>query len=288
MAKKTNYLQLALDLRRGAWLINDPEPMLPVVNAFLNREKLPAAELDEYKVHEFQLSGGGASKAPKGSKEPRVVVVPLHTHMTKYETCETYGTVDMAEKMSAMVDDPLVVGFVLDIDSGGGAADAVPPLIAAIGRARAAGKPVLAHVDRCFSAAYWVASQCDAVFMDNTISSGVGSIGAFAQFLDDREDKQTGYKVVTVYAPQSTEKNRAYREALDGKPERMEKELSDLVDIFHSAVRAGRPRLQTEAPGVLSGATFAPRKAIEVGLADGMASLQECVENVFIRAEFDQ
>ena len=286
MARPTNYLQLALDLRRGSWLVADPDAMLPVVNAFLMRGDLPHAQLDEYQVAGYQLSGGSATRSPKGSKEPRVIVVPLHTHMTKYETCETYGTTDIAAKMSALADDPSVVGFVLDIDSGGGAANAVPPMVAAIARARAAGKPVLAHVDACFSAAYWVASQCDAIFMDNEMS-GVGSIGAFAQFLDDREDKQTGFKVVTVYAPQSSEKNLAYRDALDGKPEQMQKELSDLVELFHSAVRAGRPRLQADAPGVLTGATFAPRKAIEVGLADGCASLEECVENVFVRAEYN-
>lgn len=286
MARPTNYLQLALDLRRGCWLINDPDAMLPVVNAFLLRQPMPQVQLDEYQVTGYQLSGGNAQKSAKGSKEPHVVVVPLHGSMTKYDTCETYGTEGIAAKMSELVDNPSVLGFVLDIDSGGGAANAVPPLVAAIGRARAAGKPVLAHVDACYSAAYWVASQCDAIFMDNELS-GVGSIGAFAQFLDDREDKQTGFKVVTVYAPQSSEKNASYREALDGKPERLQKELSDLVKIFHSAVRAGRPRLQAEADGVLTGATFAPKKAISVGLADGMASLEACVENVFVRAEYN-
>lgn len=286
MARPTNYLQLALDLRRGSWLINDPDAMLPVVNAFLQRQQLPQVQLDEYQVLGYQLSGGNARRSAGESKEPRVIVVPLHGSMTKYDTCETYGTEGIAAKMSALVDDPSVLGFVLDIDSGGGAANSVPPIVAAIARAKAAGKPVLAHVDACYSAAYWVASQCDAIFMDNEMS-GVGSIGAFAQFLDDREDKQTGFKVVTVYAPQSSEKNAAYREALDGKPERLQKELSDLVEIFHSAVRAGRPRLQAEAEGVLTGATFAPKKAISVGLADGCASLEECVENVFVRAEYN-
>lgn len=284
MAKRTNYLQLALDLRRGCWLIHDPDALLPVVNAFLNRDPLPPYHLEEYKLSEYKLSSGGAGKA-KGTKDPHVVVLPLHGTMTKYETCESYGTDDIAEKIVSLSEDPTVVGFILDINSGGGAANAVPPLVAAIIKAKAAGKPVLAHVDSCFSAAYWVASQCDAIFMDNELS-GVGSIGAFAQFLDDREDKSTGFKVVTVYAPQSTDKNRSYREALDGKPELLRKELSEVVDIFHSAVRAGRPRLKEDAPGVMTGGTFSPKKAVSLGLADGKASLEECVENVFIRAEY--
>ena len=287
MARRTNYLQLALDLRRGSWLIHDPEAMIEVVNAFLNREQLPATQLDEYKVLGYELAGGSTRESKKDSKAPRVIVVPLHGSMTKYETCESYGTADISARMESLTEDPTVVGFVLDIDSGGGAANSVPPLVAAITKAKAAGKPVVVHADACYSAAYWVASQCDAIFMDNDLSE-VGSIGAFAQFLDNREDKQTGFRVVTVYAPQSTDKNLAYREALDGKPDRMQQDLAKLVDRFHGAVKSGRPRLKADAPGVLSGACFDPEAAVNVGLADGKASLQQCVENVFIRAEYNK
>lgn len=286
MARRTNYLQLALDLRRGSWLIDDPEALLPVVNAFLSRAELPRERLDEYQVTEHRLSDSSDMNGHKIAKETRVIVVPIHHAMTKYETCESYGSVDIAEKMLSFLDDESVAGFVLDFDSGGGAANSVPPLVDAVRRIRAAGKPVIAHCDACFSAAYWVASQCDAVFLDNDQSS-VGSIGAFSQFLDDRENKQTGYKVVTVYAPQSTEKNRAYREALDGMPDRMQEELAELVTLFQDSVKSGRPRLKADAPGVLSGGKFGPAKAVENGLADGRMSLSECVENVFIRAEYN-
>ena len=37
MGKNINYLQLALDLRRGQWLIHGAESLLPMVNAFLTR-----------------------------------------------------------------------------------------------------------------------------------------------------------------------------------------------------------------------------------------------------------
>lgn len=285
MAKRTNYLQLALDLRRGLWLIDNPEALMPVVNQFLLRAPVAGSALDPYQCMERSLSGEPDAGTGKGaSKEPCVVIVPLIGQMTKYETCETYGTEVIAAEMLKYAADERTVGIVLDIDSGGGAANAVPPLVAAIARVRAAGKPVIAHCDSCYSAAYWVASQCDAVFLDNGISSGAGSIGAFVQILDNREDKQTGFKVITVYAPQSTDKNIAYRDALDGKPERMQKELSDLVKVFHSSVRAGRPRLKEDEPGVMTGAKFMAKDAVKVGLADGMATLDECVQNVFVRA----
>ena len=276
--KRTNVIQLALDLRRGIWLIKDPDIFMPVVNAFFNRQQVALEPLPELSLAAFKMSADGDSVQISGEEEQarRVMVVPIHGGMTKYDTCESYGTSQIAARIQKHLSDPSVVGFVIDIDSPG----------EAIRKIKAAGKPVIAHCDSCYSAAYWVASQCDAVFADNELS-GFGSIGAYAQFLDDREDKQTGFKVVTVYAPESKDKNIAYREALDGKPEKMQALLSKLVLSFHAAVKAGRPTLKADADGVLSGADFQAGDAVAVGLADGMSTLDQCIENVFVRSEFN-
>lgn len=288
MANRTNVIQLALDLRRGCWLIKDPGILMPAVNAFFNRQTVATVPLPELSLPAYRMSADGESvqASEEEAQDRRVIIIPLHGAMTKYGTCESYGTTELAARIERYVSDPSVAGFVLDVDSPGGSANAIAPLVQAIAKIRAAGKPIVAHCDACYSAAYWVASQCDAVFADNDTASGFGSIGAYASFLDDREDKQTGFKVVTVYAPESTEKNAAYREALDGKPQKMEKVLSNLVQHFHAAVKSGRPSLKADADGVLSGADFDASEAISLGLADGMATLDECVENVLVRAEF--
>lgn len=290
MGKNINYLQLALDLRRGQWLIHGAESLLPMVNAFLTRSAKAPAEAEDYTVSSFALSESGApimGSGQEGQAARSVIVIPLHGAMTKYDSCDTYGTTRIAAKMDEFINNPDVVGFIIDIDSPGGAENAISPMVSAIARAKAAGKPVIAHCDSCYSAAYWVASQCDAIFADNALS-GFGSIGAFGQILDNREDKSTGFKIITVYAPESKDKNRAVREALDGKPEKMEEELSILVQAFHSAIKSGRPSLKADADGVMTGATFKAEKAIELGLADGLASMDECIQNVFIRAEFSK
>ena len=289
MGKNINYLQLALDLRRGQWLIHGAESLLPMVNAFLTRRAAAPSVMEDYAAASYHLSESGSPVSGSGEEGQalRVIVVPIHGAMTKYDTCDTYGTAGIAAKMDEYINDSEVVGFVLDIDSPGGAENAIPPIVGAINRAKAAGKPVIAHCDSCYSAAYWVASQCDAIFADNALS-GFGSIGAYGQVLDNREDKQTGFKLITIYAPESKDKNLAYREALDGKPEKMEQELSILVKAFHSAVKAGRPALKVDAEGVMSGATFKAGDAIELGLADGFGTLGECIQNAFIRAEFSK
>ncbi len=288
MAQRTNFLQLALDLRRGSWLIKDADILMPAVNRFFARDASFTPIDKELQLSSVYMSGGSGSLSkgtPENKEEQTVIIAPLHGPMTKYETCESYGTTDIAERIMELADQPEVVGFVLDIDSCGGASNAIAPIVRAIEKVKAAGKPIIAHCDACYSAAYWVASQCDAIFADNDFS-GFGSIGAYAQFLDDREDKQTGFKAITVYAPESEDKNKPVRDALDGKPEAMQKDLSLLVSYFHSAVKAGRHNLKTDAAGVMSGADFYAKDAIDLGLADGMATLDECANNVFIRAEY--
>lgn len=277
-------MQLALDLRRGLWLIEAPEALLPMAEAFLSRST-DGGVLASFSPAVYRLSDGGFQ--PVACAGPgdggTVAVIPLHGPLTKYDTCSSYGTATVAAKMLELLGDESVVGFVLDVDSGGGCANAIPPLVEAIGKVQAAGKPIIAHCDACFSAAYWIASQCDAVYLDNPLSS-CGSIGAYAQLLDDSSDGE-GRRIVTVYAPESKDKNAAYREALEGKPEKMERELSALVAEFRSAVRSGRPNVR-DAEGVFSGATFSSAEAKANGLADGRMSLEECVGVAFIRSEY--
>lgn len=277
-------MQLALDLRRGLWLIDAPEALLPIADAFLSRST-DGGVLAPFSPAAYRLSEEGVPSVADAdtADEGTVAVIPLHGPLTKYDTCTSYGAMTIAAEMLERLGDESVAGFVLDVDSGGGCANAVPPLVEAIRKVRVAGKPIIAHCDACFSAAYWIASQCDALYLDNPLSS-CGSIGAYAQLLDDSSDGG-GRRIVTVYAPESKDKNAAYREALEGKPEKMEKELSALVAEFRSAVRSGRPDVK-DADGVFSGAKFSPAEAKAVGLADGRMSLEECIGVAFIRSEY--
>lgn len=285
MVNRISNIQLALDLRRGLWLIDAPEALLPLAESFLTRSAVSRGEHPAFAADAYRLSDdGGPVASGEGKQEKTVAVIPIHGPLTKYDTCDTYGTTTVAAVMLEMLEDESVAGFVLDIDSGGGCSNAIPPLVEVIRKAQNAGKPVIVHADACFSAAYWIASQCDSIYLDNPLSS-CGSIGAYAQLLDDSTDGE-GRRIVTVYAPESSDKNIAYREALEGKPQKLEAELSALVKEFHSAVKAGRPKLDAAAAGVLSGAKFGPDEAKKHGLIDGMMSLEECIGVAFIRSEY--
>lgn len=284
--RRTDNVRLAMDILRGRWMLSDAEALLPHALDFLARVPSGMSAADYVPV---LYSGEGPAVSVDGGaaeKRDQVAVIPLHGPLTKYWSCGTVSAEEVAADMLKYAGQDDVVGFVLDIDSPGGSANAVFPMTSAVRQIRDKGKPVVVHCDLCASAAYWIASQCDAVFMDNPMSQ-VGSIGAYATYVDDRENRQTGERYISIYARESPDKNRAYREALEGRYVVCQDELSELVAMFRDAVLAGRPSVKADVDGVFSGALFYPDKAMSAGLADGVKSLSECVENVFIRAEFN-
>lgn len=279
-----NTLQLLSDVRRGRWFIHDHEALLPVASAFLRGEKIANAE--RRSKFEFSTTVAQFSARPSGnaSKAPAVAVIPIMGAISKYDSCFSYGAVTYARAILTAAKDPDICAIVLDIDSCGGSANAISAIKEAISQTKDYGKPIIAHVDFCASLAYWIASQCDAIFCDNQLSE-VGSIGGFCQFIDDAKKlEKEGYQVITVYADESGDKNLAYRQALEGDTTLLKKDLSYLVGKFHQDVKAGRPDIKSDAPGVFTGAMFHPDEAHELGMINGVLTLSECIENAAIRA----
>lgn len=274
---KADTFQLARDIVQGKWLVSNPEQLLPIARAFLSKTPV---EMEVKSAVVSTVTDSGTQTEESKS----VAIVPLHGTMTKYDTCESYGTTFIANKLREMADDENVIGFVLDIDSPGGSCSAIPPMLEAISYAKAHRKPVYVHADCCASAAYWVASQCDAIYMDNDLSE-VGSIGAMAVFIDSTAaNPTTGEKTIVIYAEESPDKNFAYREALSGRYEAAKAELKPLVDQFRDAVVAGRPTIHKDQDGVLSGKMFLTADALRLNMADARKTLHETIDAVFALA----
>lgn len=280
---------LAVELLRGKWLLHQPEAALPAARSFLagkSAAAIPAVDRPSLRLADANLKTVDIDDADSLFEpgEQRVLILPVHGILTKYDNCIGCSTLEVADWLDLYREDDNVCGFILDIDSPGGSANSVMILLDAIRRVQKVGKSVIAHVDQCCSAAYWIASQCDAIYADNRLSE-LGSIGAYTQLIDDRNNLQTGEKIISVYAPQSVDKNKAFRDALDGKPEEMESELGKLVDVFQEEVKAGRPDLKAEANGVLSGKVFLAPEAVELGLANGIADMPACIDLIFAQNE---
>ena len=222
----------------------------------------------------------GFDSFPKGS----IAIFKLSGTLLKTGTLCTYGTEEIGAIIAEAATHQNIDGAIFLIDSGGGAVNAVAPISQAIAKFKELHKPTLALCDAAYSAAYWVASECNYIMADNNISAGFGSIGVMTTFVDYAEAYQKiGIKIHTIYAPESSEKNKAYELALQGKYDEIKaEELSPLAINFQNTVLKNRgTRLKIdEGDKVLKGKTYLAEKAIEIGLIDGIGDMQMAYDKI--------
>jgi len=145
-------------------------------------------------------------------------------------------------------------------------------------------KPVYAVVeDTCASAAYYIASAADEIYVDK--ASIVGSIGVLMDgfgFTGLMEKLGVERRLLTAgankgfldpFSPQ-TEAQRAY--ALNM--------LNQIHQQFITVVREGRGSRLKETPDMFSGLYWSGQQAVEMGLADGLGTIDSVARDV-IKAE---
>lgn len=235
----------------------------------------------EIKMADIEVPGFDMSSGNVNAEQKSIAIIPLHGTMIKYGTMCSYGTDEIAEAIDAAAADRKVGGIVLDIDSGGGAVDAIAPLIDAIQRSQAIGKPVVASCDLCASAAYFAGIFCNEIIANNTISSEFGSIGVMMSFPDyAKYYEKEGIKVHTIYSNLSTYKNQPFELAKEGKYDLIKtEELDPLARKFQETVKARRQgKLDEKVEGILSGRVFFAEDALKHGLIDVIGNEDKAVE----------
>lgn len=223
-------------------------------------------------------ASGDFTKAPEGS----VAVIPLKGDMMKEGTMCSYGTEELAAVVREAADAENIIGIRLDIDSGGGAVDAIPPMLDAIAYCQSLGKPVVAACDLCASAAYYVASHCDSIVAVNDISAEFGSIGVMMQFPDyAKYYEQKGIKIHTIYSDLSDYKNAPFEAARKGDYKSIKEEmLNPLARQFQEAVKSHRKDLKQDIDGILNGRVFYARQSLANGLIDQIGTTESATEKV--------
>ena len=259
-----------IDLRRI-----DAQAVL--IDKFLSRD---IADMSGVRLSDSKplLKAGKYSDAPEGS----VAVITLKGDMLKDGTMCSYGTEEIAAAMREAASSPKIIGIRLDMDSGGGAVDAIPPMLDAISFSQSQKKPVVACCDLCASACYYVACHCNKIIADNDISAEFGSIGVMMQFPDYAKyyEKQ-GIKVHTIYSDLSTHKNAPFEAALKGEYKSIKEEmLNPLAREFQQAVKSHRPNLDDKIDGILNGRMFFAKDALKYGLIDAIGNRDAATEEV--------
>jgi protease-4 len=228
---------------------------------------------DCFQVRDWSVVYVGFESAPKGS----IAVIPITDAIMKYDYCGAYGTISYLQFLTDAERSPNIIGTLLSMDTPGGEVYGTKNLSDAIANAS---KPVVSHINDgyCASAGVYIAAPSNRILLAQP-SDKIGSVGAYTTLIDVRGAyEKEGYKLITVYSPTSPEKNKAWREAFENdniKP--VEKDIQFLDNIFMKQVTANRSNLNKE---VLDGGMFYAEEAIDKGLADGMASFEQAIEEV--------
>ena len=208
-----------------------------------------------------------------------VVIIPIVGIMLKYGYWWRYGCDDSAELVRLADQSPKISGTVLLFNTPGGTTSSIIQLEDAM---RNRTKKSVALIDyQCCSAGMYVASFCDELYSMNRMCE-VGSIGTYAQFINDTEAlKNRGYKIEQIYPPESKYKNLPEREAMEGKPDRIIKEqLTPFAIHFQNIIKGNRPKLNQSTEGILQGKVFYAYDAVEYGLIDGLLNMEQAVKRV--------
>ncbi len=147
------------------------------------------------------------------------------------------------------------------------------------------GKPIYAVVEEsCASAAYYIAAAADEIYVDK--ASIVGSIGVlmdgfgFTGLMDklgvERRLMTAGENkgFLDPFSPQ-TAAQRKHAQAM----------LNQIHEQFIGVVKAGRGERLKESPEMFSGLFWTGQQAVEMGLADGLGSLDSVAREVVKASE---
>lgn len=223
------------------------------------------------------------NKSPLLSIEDGVGVVAIAGPMIRNPDLLSqilFNAVDTEEITAAVreaASRPDIKAVFLEVDSPGGAVTGTPELAQAVADAGKQ-KPVYAFSSGLMcSAAYWVASQAQAVYV--TPSARVGSIGVIQPIIDDSEAfKNAGLKVEVFAAGKFKSIGMPGVSLTDSQRECIQSNIAETAQDFHDAVLARGRKIPPEA---MEGQDFSGKQAQRMNLAgvvrdraDAMARLR--------------
>lgn len=207
-----------------------------------------------------------------------VAVIDITGPMTKGYTWMTalMGGTSM-QMAGALIEqaaqDPAVKGILLRIDSPGGTVDGTEALSRTV-REAAAKKQVITLAGGCIaSAAYWVGSASNAVYLEAG-TTAAGSIGVVSKHVDiSGLEARVGIKTTEITSGKFKRIASMHEPLSDAGRNSIQSQLDHIYSLFVNAVAAHRGvSTQTVLDRMADGRTFIGQQAIDAGLADGFAT----------------
>ena len=225
----------------------------------------------------YQVQDGAALIPLRGVMAPRMNLMSQVSGGTSTEL--------FVRDVKAALSDSAVKSIVLLVDSPGGAVAGTPAAAAAVMSARGV-KPIATWSDGTIaSAAYWVGSAAERVYMSSVVDTG-GSIGVVAAHVDVSQREQAlGIKTTEIVA--GTFKRIASQHGPLTEPGRQS--MQDQVDYLYSLFAGGVANqrgvsVDQVIADMADGRIFVGQQAIDAGLVDGIASLDDVIAEINDRA----
>jgi len=152
--------------------------------------------------------------------------------------------------------------ILLDVDSPGGSVAGVAECARIV---RDLSTPVVAYAaDECASAAYWIASQADAIVAGPT--ADIGSVGVYCALLDEsvRYDR-AGVRVEMIASGANKGAGYPGTTLTDGQRAVLQSQVDFVADLFRGAVLAHRADITAD---MLDGRCLVGAQAVDAGFAD--------------------
>lgn len=215
-----------------------------------------------------------------------VAVLPLVGVMAKRANLfmEISGGVSMeiaARELRAAIADPNVHSVILLVDSPGGTVDGTQALANEVSAA-ASVKPVVTLASGVMaSAAYWVGSASQRVYIaeDTTL---VGSIGVVQAHVDvSKAEEARGIKTTEIYAGKFKRIATQYGPLSDAGRQTLQEQVDYVYSMFVGAVAKQRGvSEETVLNQMADGRLFVGRQAVDAGLVDGVSTLDELIDQL--------
>jgi len=208
----------------------------------------------------------------KGDKSIAVVSA-VGTLMKQASSFGGTSTVQLRRDIRAAANDPNIASILMRVDSPGGTVAGTADLAADVRAARKR-KPVWSHIeDLGASAAYWYASQADAVYA-NTGTALIGSIGTFNVIYDvSQAAEKEGVRTLVFRTGPMKGVGVPGAPVTDDQAAEMQRVVNELQTHFDAAVRTGRGMSASQLTAVRSGGVWPASEAVDLKLIDGIRSL---------------
>ncbi|UOX35302.1 S49 family peptidase [Flavobacterium sediminilitoris] len=244
--------------------------------------------IEELEKSQISFINSSSSDINTTESAVKVVLINLIGPVIKYYDWwyDMLGTQEYMQILNRYKNDPSIAGVVFNMDTGGGQKYGTPEFFDFIADFIKV-KPLVIYTNGLLcSGGYYIACPASYIIA-NKRADAIGSIGIYTEIFDiNGYYESLGLKVHTIYSNLSSEKNKSYRDVIDGIDKNYEnykkKELDPDGQIFIDDMKKSRPQIKEE---VFKGGAWNGEEAVKMGLVDANGSLQDAINKVLELAQ---